>query len=65
VHTAASVLKYNRRNDQSLDHDRAFLDAVRSGDPTAVRSPYPDAFKSLYLTDAATRSMASGEVIKL
>ena len=65
VYTSKSKLKYMRSLDQSVRHDRAFLDAVRSGDPAAVRSPYPDAYKSLLLADAANRSMASGVVVKL
>ena len=51
--------------DQSITHSRAFLDAVKKNDPTAVRSPYPDALKSLLLADAANRSMETGQVVKL
>ena len=65
VCTADTLAKYNRVTDQSVLHDRAFLDAVRAKDPTAVRSPYPDALKSLLLADAANRSMESGTLIKL
>jgi predicted dehydrogenase len=65
VFTANEQLKYNRGNDQSKAHDRAFLDAVRANDPSGVRSPYADAYKSLLLADAANRSMATGAVVKL
>jgi len=65
VYTAQANKTYKREIDQSIRHDRAFLDAVRSGDPTAVRSPYADGFKSLLLADAANRSMATGQLIKL
>ena len=65
IYTADTLAKYNRVADQSVLHDRAFLDAVRAKDPTAVRSPYPDAYKSLLLADAANRSMESGTLIKL
>ena len=65
IYTSKSKLQYNRVLDQSILHDRAFLDAVRKGDPKAVRSPYPDAYKSLLLADAANRSMESGQVVKL
>jgi predicted dehydrogenase len=65
IYTAESQLTVNRMRDQSERHDRAFLDAVRSGDPTAVRSPYSDAYKSLILAEAANRSMASGLPVKL
>ena len=65
IHTRAEQTKVNRLEDQSVAHDRAFLDAVRKGDPSAVLSPYPDAYKSLLLADAANRSMETGEVVKL
>jgi len=65
VYTNDSNKKYQMELDQSVRHDRAFLDAVKAKDPTAVRSPYADALKSLILADAANRSMESGTVIKL
>jgi predicted dehydrogenase len=65
VYTADSQLKYKNVANQSIAHDRAFLDAVRAKDPSAVRSSYGDAYKSLILADAANRSMATGQVVKL
>lgn len=65
IYTSSSTLQYKRKVDQSVRHDRAFLDAVRAGDPTAVRSPYPDAYKTLQLALAANQSMESGAVVKL
>ncbi|MCL2286630.1 MAG: Gfo/Idh/MocA family oxidoreductase [Firmicutes bacterium] len=65
VYTSETQKKYKREVDQSLRHDRAFLDAVRAKDPTAVLSPYSDALKTLILSDAANRSMESGTLIKL
>jgi len=65
IHTATEARKIDRVVDQSVTHDRAFLDAVRKGDPTAVLSPYADAYKTLLLADAANRSMETGQVIKL
>lgn len=41
----------------------AFLSAVRSGDPSPVRSPYSDAIRSLAVTEAATRSMDTGKAV--
>ncbi|MCC7493841.1 MAG: Gfo/Idh/MocA family oxidoreductase [Fimbriimonadaceae bacterium] len=43
--------------------DRVFLDAVRSGDGSGIRSTYPDAAKTLLLTLAANESLASGRAI--
>jgi len=65
IYTKNEKTKINRAIDQSVRHDRAFLDAVRSGDPTAVRSPYSDALKSLLLAHAANESMETGQVVKL
>ena len=65
VYTAGSQTQFDRKKDQSVLHDRAFLDAVRSGDPTAVRSPYADAYKSLKLALAANESMETGKVVML
>ena len=65
VYTAKSEVKMKRMVDQGMLHDRAFLDAVRSGNPAGVRSPYPDAYKSLLLAHAANESMATGKVITL
>jgi predicted dehydrogenase len=65
VYTSKTQKRYNRAADQSVSHDRAFLDAVKAGDPGAVLSPYADAYKSLLLADAANRSMESGTLIKL
>jgi len=65
IYTKNARTKINKAVDQSLLHDRAFLDAVRAGDPTAVRSPYADAYKSLLLSFAANQSMETGQVVML
>jgi len=65
IYTSNSKYKMNRSVDQSVLHDRAFLDAVRKNDPTAVRSPYPDALKTLLLANAANESMETGKVVML
>jgi len=65
VYTRNGMTEAKRVTDQSITHDRAFLDAVRKGDPTAVRSPYADAYKSLLLSHAANESMETGKVVYL
>ena len=65
IYTAGSETKVDRVLDQSVLHDRAFLDAVKSGDPKAVRSPYADAYKSLLLAAAANESMETGKAVYL
>lgn len=51
--------------DQTYRMDRTFIDAVKSGDASAIRSPYSDALKSLKLGFAANKSMETGQVIAL
>jgi predicted dehydrogenase len=40
--------------------DRVWIEAVKTGDGSKIRSPYADAVKTQLVTCAATRSMASG-----
>lgn len=54
-----------RQADQGVTEDRTFIDAIKSGDPSAIRSPYRDAIKSLRLCLAANESIDTGKVITL
>ena len=65
IYEANQETKIKMSIDQSVRHDRAFLDAVKAKDPTMVRSPYADAYKTLALAAAANESMLTGEVVKL
>jgi predicted dehydrogenase len=40
--------------------DRTFVDAALSGDPSKIRSPYGDAYRSVAFTLACNRSMETG-----
>lgn len=62
---AEGTVQVNRRADQGVTEDRTFVDAVKTGDGSAIRSPYRDAVQSLRLTLACNESMASGCVISL
>jgi predicted dehydrogenase len=42
--------------------DRVFVDAVKSGDGSKIRSPYSDAVKSLAISLAANKSGKSGKI---
>ena len=64
IYEAGRETIIKRSLDQSVRHDRAFLDAVIANDPTMIRSPYADAYKTLLLADAANRSMETGLVVK-
>src|SRR5690606_15263051 len=63
IKTKNKTVDIMRGNDQTFDLDRAFIDAVKTGDRSLVRSPYEDALKSLKVGFAANRSMETGEVI--
>ena len=45
--------------------DRAFADAVITGDPSAIRSPYADAVKSLAFVLACNKSMETGMPVEV
>ena len=45
--------------------DAVFIEAVKTGDGSAIRSPYADAVKTLAVTLAANESAASGKPVKL
>jgi hypothetical protein len=47
-----------------LEEDRIFVDAVESGDPSGIRSSYPDAIGSLRASLAANRSIEEGRSIE-
>jgi len=63
IETAMEMRDIKRGNDQTYDLDRAFIDAIKTGDASLIRSPYSDALKSLKLAFAANQSMETGEVI--
>ena len=43
----------------------AFINAIKSGDKSQIRSPYSDAVRSLQLTLAANESISTGKIINL
>lgn len=45
--------------------DRAFIDAIQSGDTSGIRATYRESLKSLKLTMACNESAVSGQAIKL
>ena len=51
--------------DPYLLEDQTFIDAVRSGDPSAIRSPYADAIRTLALCLAANESSRTGEIAEI
>ncbi|MBQ9115761.1 MAG: Gfo/Idh/MocA family oxidoreductase [Clostridia bacterium] len=56
---------YKQEGDAGILCDRTFIEAAIKGDPTAVRSPYRDALKSLAFTLACNKSMETGLPVKI
>jgi len=52
-------------NSYQVEVDRAFVEAVKTGDQGLVRSSYEDAVRSLALSTAANESMKTGQAIRL
>lgn len=61
--TKDKTVDIKRGNDQTYSLDRDFINAIKTGDGSSIRSPYADALKSLKVAFAANRSMETGEVI--
>jgi myo-inositol 2-dehydrogenase/D-chiro-inositol 1-dehydrogenase len=45
--------------------DAVFIEALRAGDPSAIRSDYSDAIKSMAISIAANESGRTGKVAKV
>lgn len=56
---------YSDSSDCGVSADRTFIDAVRAGDPTMVKSPYRDAYKTLQTVLAVNESFKTGKVIEV
>ncbi|MFR3483082.1 MAG: Gfo/Idh/MocA family protein [Clostridia bacterium] len=56
---------YRQEGDSGLLCDRTFIDAVLSGDPSKIRSPYEDAVRSLAFTLACNESLDTGLPVKV
>jgi predicted dehydrogenase len=56
---------FKNEADFGLLCDRTFVDAVITGDPSAIRSPYADAVKSLAFVLACNKSMDTGMPVRI
>jgi len=65
VKTPGREEKIRNANKPYEEEDRAFLDAVRSGDRQAVYCSYADAFATHRITMAINESVESGQVVRL
>jgi predicted dehydrogenase len=60
-----NITYWKRAADWQTTMERTFIDAVRTGDTSAIRSPYEDALKTLRLCLACNESIETGKVVAL
>jgi predicted dehydrogenase len=60
-----NITYWKRAADWQTTMNRIFIDAVRTGDASLIRSPYEDAMKTLRLCLACTESMETGMPVEL
>lgn len=65
INRQGEVEEYDNDVSGYVEEDRIFIDAVKSGDTSQIRSPYADSLKTLELTLAASRSFETGQSIIL
>lgn len=63
--TRYETRKVISHNDTEKDANRIYIDAIKSGDASRIRSPYEDALKTLKLGFAANESMEKGKIVYL
>jgi predicted dehydrogenase len=63
--TAQGQERYVVRTDPYLDESRAFIEALKTGDTTSIRSPYSDAVKTHNVVIAAIRSAQTHQKIMI
>ena len=63
--TADGETRWEPQNNCTIEMDSTFIEAVRTGDGSKIRSPYADAAKTAMLSIAANHSLATGEPVHL
>ena len=63
--TAEETTTWHPKNNCTIAMDSTFIEAVRTGDGRAIRSPYADAAKSAILSIAANESLETGLPVHL
>ena len=56
---------YKPEGDCGMLCDHTFIEAVQTGDPSKIKSPYEDAVKSVLFTLACNESMETGKPVKV
>ena len=57
--------EYTSRDNPYLNEDRAFIEAIRTGDRSLIRAPYSDAVRTLAVTLAADESARIGKPVRV
>ena len=65
LQTPEETRSYPATSDVFAEEDRVFVNALLSGDASAIKSTYADAFKTMALTCAAEESMAGGQPVRM
>jgi len=61
----SSALTIRDSGDAGVRCDRTFVDAVLTGDPSAIRSPYADAVRTMEFVMAINQSMETGRPVRV
>ena len=64
VYEDGKVTQYSPKVNTFGEEDRVFVDAVRTGKRTKIKSSFADAMKTFAITCAANESMQSGLPVK-
>ncbi|HOV72870.1 MAG TPA: Gfo/Idh/MocA family oxidoreductase [Candidatus Hydrogenedentes bacterium] len=64
VHEAGKTTEYQARVNMYEEEDKVFIEAVRTGKRTRIKSTYADALKTFNVTIAANESIVSGLPVK-
>ena len=62
---ASDKMTYYQDGDAGILCDRTFIEAVISGDPSKIRSPYEDAYRTMAFTLACNESIDKGVPVKV
>ena len=59
------TIEKNLKVDPYWEEDRIFIDAIKTGDASKIKSPYEDGLKSLAVSLAANKSWKEGKAVKV
>ena len=65
VEREGETVRYTGKNNPYQTENETFIKAIKTGDPSIVKSNYSDGIKSLAVTLAANQSIETGKVVEL